>query len=108
MYVYVCIQKLLFTELFRSIIVFWASHVVLVVKNPPANAGDVRDVGSVPGMGRFPWSGAWQPSPVLLPGESHGQRSLVGCSPWCCRAGYYYASTCTHILPLLCILSLNF
>ena len=24
----------------------------------------------------------WQPTPVLLPGESHGQRSLVGCSPW--------------------------
>ena len=25
---------------------------------------------------------AWHPTPVLLPGESHGQRSLVGCSPW--------------------------
>jgi len=24
----------------------------------------------------------WQPAPVLLPGNSHGQRSLVGCSPW--------------------------
>ena len=24
----------------------------------------------------------WQPSPVLLPGKSHGRRSLVGCSPW--------------------------
>ena len=95
-------------ELFRSIIVFWASHVVLVVKNPAANAGDVRDVGSVPGMGRFPWRGAWQPSPVFLPGESHGQRSLAGHSPWWCRAGHYHASTCTHILLLLCILSLNF
>ena len=31
-----------------------ASHVALVVKNPPANAGDVRDVGSIPGSGRFP------------------------------------------------------
>ena len=29
-----------------------ASHVVLVVKNPPANAGDIRDVGSIPGLGR--------------------------------------------------------
>ena len=29
-----------------------------------------------------PWRRAWQPSPVVLPGESHGQRSLVGCSPW--------------------------
>ena len=28
------------------------------------------------------WRGQWQPTPVLLPGESHGRRSLVGCSPW--------------------------
>ena len=27
----------------------------------------------------------WQPTPVLLPGKSHGQRSLVGCSPWGCK-----------------------
>ena len=31
-----------------------ASHMALVVKNPPANAGDVRDVGLIPGLGRFP------------------------------------------------------
>ena len=30
----------------------------------------------------FPWRRKWQPSPVFLPGESHGWRSLVGCSPW--------------------------
>ena len=30
------------------------------------------------------WRRKWQPSPVFLPGESHGQRSLVGCSPWRC------------------------
>ena len=29
-----------------------------------------------------PWRKAWQPTPVLLPGKSHGQRSLEGCSPW--------------------------
>ena len=28
------------------------------------------------------WRRKWQPAPVFLPGESHGQRSLVGCSPW--------------------------
>ena len=28
------------------------------------------------------WRGQWQPTPILLPGKSHGQRSLVGCSPW--------------------------
>ena len=32
----------------------WASQVALVVKNPPANAGDVRDAGSIPGSGRSP------------------------------------------------------
>ena len=36
---------------------FRASQVALVVKNPPANAGDVRDVGSIPGSGRSPAGG---------------------------------------------------
>ena len=31
---------------------------------------------------RFPWRREWLPNPVLLPGEFHGQRSLVGYSPW--------------------------
>ena len=39
-------------------------------------------MGSVPGSGRFHWRRKWQPTPVFLPGESHGQRSLVGYSPW--------------------------
>ena len=32
--------------------------------------------------GSIPWRREWQPTPVLLPGQSHGQRSLVGYSPW--------------------------
>ena len=31
------------------------------------------------------WRRQWHPTPVLLPGKSHGQRSLVGCSPWGCE-----------------------
>ena len=31
------------------------------------------------------WRREWQPTPVFLPGEFHGQRSLVGCSPWGCK-----------------------
>ena len=31
------------------------------------------------------WRRQWQPTPVLLPGKSHGQRSLVDCSPWGCE-----------------------
>ena len=46
-----------------------------VVKNPPANIGDS---GSIPGSGRSPWRRKRQPTPVFLPGQSHGQRSLVG------------------------------
>ena len=58
-----------------------ASHVALGVKNPPANGGDLRNMGSISRLGRFPWKIAWQPTPVFLPGESHGQRSLAGYSP---------------------------
>ena len=39
----------------------WTSQAVLVVKNPPANAGDIRDVGSIPGLGRFPGGGNGNP-----------------------------------------------
>ena len=55
---------------------------MLVVKSLPAKAGDLRDVVSFPELGRFPWRRARQPTPVFLPGELHGQRSLVGYSPW--------------------------
>ena len=57
----------------------------LVVKNPPANAGDISDGGSIPGLGKMPWRRARQPTAVLLPGESHGQRSLAGYRPWVCK-----------------------
>ena len=39
----------------------WASQVVLVVKNPPANAGDIRDVGLIPGSRRLPGGGYGNP-----------------------------------------------
>ena len=42
---------------------------------------EIRDMGSIPGLGRTLWRKTWQPTPVFLPGESHGQRSLVGYSP---------------------------
>ena len=48
-----------------------------MVKNPPANAGDLC---FLPGPGRSPGGG--QPTPVFLPGKSHGQRNLAGFSPW--------------------------
>ena len=55
----------------------WASRVVLVEKNPPAKAGDVRDIGSIPGLGRCLEEGM-ATTPVSLPGEPHEKRNLVG------------------------------
>ena len=40
-----------------------------------------RGCGFDPGVGKIPWRRKWQPTPVFLPGESHGQRILVGYSP---------------------------
>ena len=75
-----------------------------VVKNPPSNAGDdglirglsrwlsakesacqVGDPGSKPWVGKIPWRRKRQPTPVFLPGKSHGQRSLASYGPWDCR-----------------------
>ena len=53
-----------------------------MLKNPPASTGDARDAGSIPGLGKIPCRRKWQPAPVLLPRESHGQKSLAGYSPW--------------------------
>jgi len=54
------------------------NQVALVVKNPPANDGDLL---FDPWVGKIPWRRIWQPTPVFLPGESHGQRSPAGYSP---------------------------
>ena len=53
---------------------------VLVVKDPPANAGDLR-CGFDPWVEKIPWRRAWKSTPVFLPGESQGQRSLAGYRP---------------------------
>ena len=57
-----------------------ASLVALTVKNPPANAGDPGSEETW--VGKISWRREWLPTPVFLPGESHGQGSLVGYSPW--------------------------
>ena len=61
----------------------WAFLVAQTVKNLPANAG-VPD--PIPGWGRSPGEG--HGNPVFLSGESHGQRRLVGYSPWSHRVGH--------------------
>ena len=53
-----------------------------MVKNPSVNAGDAGDTGSIPGSGRFPGEGNGKRLQYFRLGKSHGQRSLVGYSPW--------------------------
>ena len=60
---------------------YWASQVLLLVKYPPANSGDKRDEGSIPGSGRFPGEGHGNPLQYSYLKNPHGQRSLAGYSP---------------------------
>jgi len=45
---------------------------------------EMQEIGFDPWFGMIPWRKKWQPTPVL-PGKFHGQRSLVGYSPWGCK-----------------------
>ena len=51
-----------------------------------------RRRGLIPWVGKIPWERKWQPTPVFLPGKSHGQRSLAGYSPWGHRVGHNLAT----------------
>ena len=63
-------------------------------KESTCNAGDpgsISGLGISPGEGigyllQIPWIRQWQPTPVFLPGESHGERSLAGYSPWVAKS----------------------
>ena len=57
----------------------------LVVRNMHANAVGTRDPGSVPGLGRSPGEGNGNPLQYSCLEKSHGQRILVGYSPWGCE-----------------------
>ena len=62
-----------------------ASQVALVVKNLPANAGDIREAGLIPGLGRSPGGGHDNPIQSSCPENPQGQGSLMGYSPWGCK-----------------------
>ena len=49
-----------------------------MIKNPPA----MQETQVQSWVGKIPWRRKWQPTIVFLPGKSHGQRKLVGHSPW--------------------------
>ena len=69
-----------------------------VVKNSPANARDARRRCRFdPWVEKIPWRKKWQPTPVFLLGESHGQRSLAGHCPWGRKKiRHSWAHTCMH------------
>ena len=58
-----------------------ASQVALMIKNPPANAGDIRDMGLIPGSGRSPGGGHGNPLQYSSLENPHGQMRLAGHSP---------------------------
>ena len=47
-----------------------------MVKNPPANVGDINRYGFYPWVRKIPWRRAWQSTPIFSPGESGEERSL--------------------------------
>ena len=65
-------------RIYRTILLS-VSQVVLVVKNTSATAGN-QSLGQEDTLEE-----TWQPTPIFLHGESHGQRSLVGYRPWVCK-----------------------
>ena len=59
----------------------WVLYIHNLGIESACSAGYAGDLGLIPGSGRsIPWRREWQPTPVSLPGESHGQRSLAGYS----------------------------
>ena len=85
--------------------VFQLQDWTVQVRGFPGGASDNKSVcqcgrhkrcGFNPWAGKIPWSRKWQPTPVFLPGKFHGQRSLVGSSPWGHRVGHNWATWHTH------------
>ena len=61
------------------------------------SAYQCKRLGLDPWVGKIPWRRKWQPTPLSLPGKSHGQMSLVGYSPWGCkRVGHNLANKYTR------------
>ena len=67
-------------------------HFTSEVKNLPSDACHCRRHRFDPWVRKIPWRRKWQPTPVFMPGKSHGQRSLVGYSPWGYMVGHNLAT----------------
>ena len=91
-YMSVCICKYVCVYIYplRNVFVTFhgASLIAQLVKNLPS----VRRAGFDSWVRKIPWRRTWQPTPVILPGEPHGERSLTGYSPWGRKIGHDWAS----------------
>ena len=67
-------------------------------KEPDCQCRRHKRLGFNPWVGEIPWRRKWQPTPVFLLGESHGQRSLAGYSPWDCKESDMTEHTRAHTL----------
>ena len=74
-------------------IIVGASLVVQMMKNLPVVQGPRFD----PWVGKIPWRREWPPTLVFLPGEFHGQSSLVGYSSWSWKESDMTERGCTHL-----------
>ena len=54
-------------------------------KEPACQCRALKRRWFYPWVGKIHWRREWQPTPAFLPGESHGQKSLAGYSPWGCK-----------------------
>ena len=64
----------------------------------PVNNLPARRCGFNPWVKKILWRRKWQPIPVFLPGEFHGQRSLVGYSPWVARSPTWLSDLTLHFI----------
>ena len=66
----------------------------------PSNGFGIGRCGFRPWVWKIPWSREWQPTPVFLPGESHGQGNLAGYDPWGCK-GSDVAEPARMLVPIV-------
>ena len=71
--------------LFSLLYLIYRPHGSLSGKGPACQCRRRRRLGFDPWVGKIPWSRKWHPTLVSLPGKFHGQRRLVGFSPWGCE-----------------------
>ena len=83
-YIYVCVIYICvyICDIYICICIICGFSWWLSGKESACNAGDP---GLIPGSGRSLGERKWLPTPLFLPGEPQGQRSLAGYSPWSCK-----------------------